>query len=102
MAAAVTHTRLAARRERSSRSANMRDELQRVLDLQAAWSRPNTPEMAERGRLVRHDATGWLNDNADDLSAAVGTPVEASSRSDVTEPGLRRVSRRRGSARGNG
>lgn len=53
----------------------MRDELQRVLDLQAAWSRRNTPEIAERGRLVRHHATGRLNDNADDLSAGIGIPV---------------------------
>jgi hypothetical protein len=43
--------------------------------LQPSWRGTNTVEMAERGKLVRNSATGWLRDHELALSAAIGIPV---------------------------
>jgi hypothetical protein len=53
----------------------MREELERVLALQADYSPSATPEMRERGRLVRDEAPAWLRDDESALSGAMGIPV---------------------------
>lgn len=40
----------------------MRELLRDVLLLQPSWSRDNTPDMQQRGQLVRNKVTGWLRD----------------------------------------
>jgi hypothetical protein len=50
-------------------------ELQRVLDLQRAWSHENTPEMYERGQRVRRHVVAWLADHRSSLASAIGIPA---------------------------
>jgi hypothetical protein len=53
----------------------MQTELQRVLDLQSKWSPRNTPDMVERGQLVRGPISNWLREHAGELAQAVRSPV---------------------------
>jgi 5-methylcytosine-specific restriction enzyme MrcB-like protein/uncharacterized protein DUF3883 len=50
----------------------MQAELQRVLDLQSAWTSTRSQTMDERGRLVRNDAAAWLYDHRAELVEAIG------------------------------
>jgi hypothetical protein len=52
----------------------MQAELERILRLQSAWHYRNTPEMNERGKLVRGEIPGWLRDHESELAAAIGIP----------------------------
>ena len=46
--------------------------LKRVCDLQPLYSSDNTPEMQERGTLIRHDLVNELEARSDELSTALG------------------------------
>ena len=50
----------------------MRNELQRVLELQPLWSNKNTTEMQERGTIVRRTGRTWLESMADAISSSIG------------------------------
>lgn len=52
----------------------MRELLRDVMQLQAEWTSENTPEMQERGRLIRQDIPNWLRERLPDLRRAA--PVE--------------------------
>lgn len=54
----------------------MQHELRRVIELQGSWSSVNTPEMAERGQLIRAEVPKWLNNNAEELAVAIDIPLE--------------------------
>jgi hypothetical protein len=53
----------------------MQLELERVLQLQTDYSPQNTPEMQERGQLIRTTATRWLSDQAPLLAEDIGLEV---------------------------
>ncbi|HEX5922905.1 MAG TPA: DUF3883 domain-containing protein [Baekduia sp.] len=55
----------------------MNTELQRVLELQPSWTWRNSVEMAQRGRLVRSDVAGWINDHAITFARALGALYQA-------------------------
>lgn len=50
----------------------MRETLRRICELQPYYSSKNTPEMQERGQLIRQDLTRELRDHEDPLSRALG------------------------------
>jgi hypothetical protein len=52
----------------------MQAELERVLRLQPEWHYRNTPEMNERGKLVRDQIPRWLRHHGSELAAAIGIP----------------------------
>jgi hypothetical protein len=54
----------------------MKDELERIMDLQTLWDHRKTPEMDERGKLVRHAGPDWLRSFADELATAMSIPVD--------------------------
>jgi hypothetical protein len=53
----------------------MQTELRRVLELQSLWSSKRTPEMGERGELIRNRIPEQLRSYEVKLSSAVGVPV---------------------------
>lgn len=50
-------------------------DLQKVMDLQGAWSGRNTPEMDQRGQIVRASSAGWLRSHRSGLASAMGVPL---------------------------
>lgn len=52
----------------------MKEAIDRILELQASWTAENTPEMEERGDLIRNVAPGWIRQHAAELARAVGIP----------------------------
>lgn len=50
----------------------MQSALERVLDLQLAWTVTNTSHMRKRGWGVRHEVAGWLSSHSDELASAIG------------------------------
>jgi Domain of unknown function (DUF3578). len=50
----------------------VRDELQRVLELQLSYASTASAEMLERGELVRKTIPAWLFDHRDQLEGALG------------------------------
>ena len=54
----------------------MREVLERVAQLQPQWSHKNTPEMQERGQLIRHTGPDWLRGFSAELADAIGIPLE--------------------------
>jgi hypothetical protein len=50
----------------------MQQELERILQLQRKYSSKLTPQMKERGELIRTAAAGWLEQHANSLSKAMG------------------------------
>jgi hypothetical protein len=54
----------------------MQAQIERVLELQSAYSPRATTEMVERGQLVRNDCANWLQGYATELSNAIGIPLE--------------------------
>lgn len=54
----------------------MHDIVEEVLLLQTAWTSTLTPEMDRRGQLVRRDGASWLRDRLDEITIAVGKPID--------------------------
>jgi hypothetical protein len=54
----------------------MRAELERIMDLQPHWSSRKTPEMDERGQLVRTAGPSWLRSFASELAHEVGIATD--------------------------
>ena len=54
----------------------MQVELERVMALQPAYSARLTPEMAERGELVRNAAAEWLETHGAELAADIGISAD--------------------------
>lgn len=54
----------------------VREVMRRICVLQAEWSDRNTPEMKERGALVRETMPSWLRSNAGQLAVLMGRPLE--------------------------
>ena len=54
----------------------MRQVLSRVMQLQPEWTSKNTPEMKERGQLVRHAGPDWLEAFGQELSREIGIPQD--------------------------
>ncbi|WP_434450824.1 MrcB family domain-containing protein [Lentzea sp. E54] len=54
----------------------MRELLRDVLLLQPKWTADNTPEMQERGRLIRHDVAGWLREQLPALERAASVEID--------------------------
>lgn len=52
----------------------MRVELQRIIDLQPAWTYQNTPEMQERGQLIRRAGPDWLRSFSTGISESMAIP----------------------------
>ena len=50
----------------------MKEHLERIMELQRAWSSKNTSEMSERGQIVRHGCPTWLSTYEDSLSRELG------------------------------
>ncbi|MGA1439257.1 MAG: MrcB family domain-containing protein [Ilumatobacteraceae bacterium] len=53
----------------------MKAEIERIMDLQPLWDHRKTPEMDERGKLVRANGPNWLRDFAEELAGEIGIPV---------------------------
>jgi hypothetical protein len=53
----------------------MRAEFERILELQAHYTWDNTPEMQERGRLIRTTTANWLRSHGPQLAADMGLEV---------------------------
>lgn len=51
-------------------------DIERILDLQPLWDSKKTPEMDERGKLVRHGGPNWLRSFGDELAEAAGLPID--------------------------
>lgn len=54
----------------------LRELIQEVLDLQTSWSSINSPEMAQRGMLVRRDLPAAIAPHLDELARVGGFPSE--------------------------
>lgn len=54
----------------------MQASLKRVMELQPNWTHKNTPEMVERGRLVRDSGPAWLRTFKEKIAGAIGIPSE--------------------------
>jgi len=54
----------------------MQVQLEQILALQPRYSARNTPEMQERGRLVRTVAAEWIHGHASALAADMRIPVD--------------------------
>lgn len=52
----------------------MKAQLERIMELQPQWSHRKTPEMDERGQLVRHTGPEWLRTFSETLADALGIP----------------------------
>lgn len=57
---------------------NLREIISRVLELQPLWSKDNTPEMQERGVLVRQEAKRAITQILDAISVADSLAIEGS------------------------
>lgn len=51
----------------------MRTEALKVMALQPSWTDKNTPEMQERGTLIRSDIPAWLRSHQAELAQALGS-----------------------------
>src|SRR5690349_11958345 len=54
----------------------MQRELQRILELQPSWTSRRSPEMDERGKLVRDGVAQRLDKQRSSLAQAAGIPGE--------------------------
>ncbi|MDB4301786.1 DUF3578 domain-containing protein, partial [Akkermansiaceae bacterium] len=54
----------------------LQDTLNQISELQLVYSSDNTPEMAERGNLIRHQLRADLEPYRKDFAAALKIPVE--------------------------
>ena len=54
----------------------MQQIMKRIMQLQPDWTHKNTPEMDERGRLVRHSGPAWLQTFAEKIASEIGIPTD--------------------------
>jgi hypothetical protein len=54
----------------------VRQELERIIELQPHWSQENNAPMVERGALIRQEGPAWLRTFAPELASAIGTSID--------------------------